>query len=168
MGPAPGQLLVATPMLGERTFHRTVILMLEHNDAGSLGVVLNRPSEVTVAESFPGWEVATVEPTVLFTGGPVEPTGVLGVGRNSEGDVSPADLELGPMNVGPVRLFQGYAGGAAGQLERELAEDAWWLGDAHDDDIFGPEPQELWYRVLGRQPDDRSRYRLFPDDPRLN
>jgi len=168
MGLAPGQLLVATPMLGERTFHRTVILMLEHNEAGSLGVVLNRPSDVTVAESFPGWQDATVEPMVLFTGGPVEPTGVLGVGRNRDGEVAPADLELGPAEVGPVRLFQGYAGWSPGQLDMELAEDAWWVIDAQDEDIFGNEPGELWYRVLGRQSDDRARYGLFPDDPRLN
>ena len=164
----PGQLLVATPILGESTFHRTVILMLEHNEAGSLGVVLNRPSAVAVADSFPGWEEATVSPMVLFEGGPVEPSGVLGVGRNNAGEVAPADLELGPAGVGPVRLFQGYAGWSPGQLAMELGEQAWWIIDAEDDDIFGNEPRELWYNVLGRQSDERSRYRLFPDDPRLN
>lgn len=168
MEPTPGRLLVATPQLLDPNFHRTVILVLEHNDVGSLGVVLNRPTATDVAEALPGWERAVGEPAVLFEGGPVEPTGVLGVGRDEHGHIAPAELERGPDAVGPVRLFQGYAGWSPGQLEMELAEEAWWVLAAQPDDVFGDDPTELWYRVLGRQPDARSMLRLWPDDPRVN
>ncbi len=159
---------MATPQLLDPNFRRTVILILEHNDVGSLGVVLNRPTSVPVDEALPGWEEAVGAPPVLFAGGPVEPTGVLGVGRTPEGEIAPAALELGPGAVAPVRLFQGYAGWSPGQLDAELAEDAWWVIEAVPDDVFGDDPSELWYAVLGRQRDDRSRFGLWPDDPRLN
>ena len=168
MEPVPGQLLVATPQLLDPNFVRTVILILEHNDVGSLGVILNRPTTTALTEALPGWEIAAHVPAVLFAGGPVALGGILGVGTNSSGDVAPADLELGPDAVGPVRLFQGYAGWSPGQLEAELAEESWWLLDTAPDDVFGDDPAELWYRVLGRQNDSRSLLRLFPDDPKLN
>ena len=168
MDPLPGQLLVATPQLLDPNFHRTVVLMLEHNELGSLGVVINRPTEVPVLDALPGWEDVAVEPAVLFAGGPVEPTGVLGVGRSSDGTVVPAELERGPDEVGPVRLFQGYSGWSPGQLQMELEEEAWWVIDAEDDDVFADDPSELWYRVLGRQRDERAMFRFWPDDPRLN
>lgn len=168
MGPMPGRLLVATTLLLDSNFHRTVILLLEHNEEGSIGVVINRPTEVPVDQALPGWEEAAVEPQVLFSGGPVEPTGVLGVGRDAEGDLGAAELELGPLAVGPVRLFQGYAGWSAGQLVAELEEGAWWVIEAEPSDIFSDDPGELWYEVLGRQKDRRSMFRFWPDDPRSN
>jgi putative transcriptional regulator len=168
MEPSPGQLLVATPQLLDTNFLRTVILVLEHNDVGSLGVVLNRPTELAVTEALPGWEVAVMAPAVLFAGGPVERGGILGIGTNDSGEVVPADLELGPDDVGPIRLFEGYAGWSPGQLAVEIAEESWWVLDVDDGDVFGDDPRELWYQVLGRQSDSRSMLRHFPDDPSLN
>jgi len=168
MDPTPGRLLLATPQMLEPTFHRTVILMLEHNMVGSLGVVLNRPTEVRIADALPGWATAVGEPEVLFAGGPVEPAGILGIGRGLDGEISPADLDRGPSAVGPVRLFQGYAGWGHGQLDYELTEDAWWVVDSNPEDLFAEDPSELWYQVLGRLPDDRSMLRHMPDDPSLN
>jgi len=168
MDPTPGRLLLATPQMLEPTFHRTVILMLEHNVVGSLGVVLNRPTDVRIVDALPDWATAVGAPEVLFAGGPVEPAGILGIGRSMDGEISPADLDRGPSAVGIIRLFQGYAGWGHGQLDYELTEDAWWVVESNPEDLFAEDPAELWYQVLGRQPDNRSMLRHMPDDPSLN
>ena len=70
-----GRLLVATPVLLDPNFVRTVVLMLEHNEDGAVGVVLNRPTELTAAEALPAWEPVCAAPAVVFVGGPVQPDG---------------------------------------------------------------------------------------------
>ena len=142
--------------------------MLEHNDVGSLGVVLNRPSEVPVSEALPGWEDAVMAPSVIFAGGPVEPTGILGIGRDMDGRVSPAELQEGPEVVGLVRLFHGYTGWGPDQLVEELAENAWWVVESAPGDLFNDDPAQLWYEVVGRLGDNRSMLRNLPDHPSMN
>src|SRR4051794_40381232 len=66
-----GRLLVATPLLGDPTFRRTVVLVLDHDEDGSLGVVINRPTAVNVDEILPVWQPYTAVPGVVFQGGPV-------------------------------------------------------------------------------------------------
>lgn len=168
MDPTPGRLLLATPQMMDPNFDRTVILMLEHNDVGSLGVVLNRPSEVPVSEALPGWEDAVMAPSVIFAGGPVEPTGILGIGRDMDGRVSPAELQEGPEVVGLVRLFHGYTGWGPDQLVEELAENAWWVVESAPGDLFNDDPAQLWYEVVGRLGDNRSMLRNLPDHPSMN
>ena len=137
-----GRLLVATPLIGDPNFERTVILLLAHGDAGAFGVVLNRPSGTDVAEIIPEWADAAAEPKLMFIGGPV--------GANAVDRARPAPARAGAVvlatagarhrhgrsqhaaetSASPeVRLFAGSAGWAAGQLEDELAEGAWWLVD---------------------------------------
>src|SRR2546430_2486669 len=84
-----GKLLVATPLLGDPNFHRTVVLMLEHGDEGAVGLVLNRPSETAVAGPLPQWKALTADPDVVFVGGPVRTEMVIGLGRRRpQADVS--------------------------------------------------------------------------------
>src|SRR5215510_406114 len=78
---ARGRLLVATPDLKDPNFSRTVVLMLEHNEEGALGVVLNRPLDLPVSEVLPDWAESVTAPACLFVGGPVSPTAVIGLGR---------------------------------------------------------------------------------------
>src|SRR4249919_672238 len=88
MVPISGRLLVASPMLLDPNFARTVVLMLAHGDEGALGLVLNRPSEVDVGAVLTHeWREAAREPSVLFVGGPVAPDSVIGLARvRGEGD----------------------------------------------------------------------------------
>ena len=74
-----GRLLVATPELGDGTFGRSVVLVLDHDDDGALGVVINRPTPVDVAEVLPTWQPLACEPGVLFQGGPVALDSALGL-----------------------------------------------------------------------------------------
>lgn len=173
-----GHLLVAAPTLVDPNFMRTVVLLLDHDEDGALGVVLNRPSEVDVAGTVPGWEQLTPHPEVVFVGGPVEPQAVVGLGiagpTVDEAAWEPVldrlglvDLSVDPVLTGveSLRIFAGYAGWSPGQLENEIAEGSWFVVDAHPADVLAADPDELWRGVLVRQ---GGVFRTFPLDPSLN
>ena len=166
-----GQLLVASPTLGDPNFSRTVVLLLEHNDEGAVGVVLNRPSELLVGGALPAWDTFAARPSVVFVGGPVAEGTAICLGRSRGTDeVDVLDLERDPDDLAPdqVRLFAGYAGWVPGQLEAEIAEDAWFVVDAEPDDVLSDDPDGLWARVLRRQPDPLRLFALYPPSPSVN
>jgi putative transcriptional regulator len=172
-----GRLLVASPLLVDPNFYRTVVLVLQHGEEGAVGVVLNRPSVEGVGAYLPEWEGRLEEPGVVFVGGPVEPAVAIGVVRNPvPGDptavegVGLVDLAADPASIdrGAVRVFSGYAGWGAGQLEGELAEGAWIVVGAHEEDVFTDRPDELWTAVLRRQGGRLALLATFPPDPSLN
>jgi putative transcriptional regulator len=177
-----GRLLVATPALTDPNFERTVIFMLEHNDEGALGVVLNRPSELPVATTIEHWAGRTVPPSVIFLGGPVSPSSVIAIasvhlddaGENWNpviGRIGTVDLDVGPDEVpglDEVRMYAGYAGWTSGQLESELFEEGWFVLEAELPDIHTDDPYELWWEVLSRQPGALGRLAHYPRDPRDN
>jgi putative transcriptional regulator len=178
-----GRLLVAEPMLGDPNFERTVVLMLEHTDEGALGLVLNRPTDLAVSGALPAWDHLATDPAVLHVGGPVEERSGWCLARLRDpatqpgyvpvlGDLGLLDLELDPSELTPqvaaLRLYAGYSGWGAGQLEDELAADAWFVLDAEPDDPFLPDGRALWQRILARQGGPLSRLALFPPHPSLN
>jgi putative transcriptional regulator len=177
-----GRLLVATPGLLDPNFVRTMVFMLEHKDDGAIGVVLNRPSELPVASTVEPWAHRAVPPAVVFLGGPVSPSSVIALasvnlddaGANWNpvlGRIGTVDLEVDPTEVDgldEVRLYAGYAGWSAGQLEAELVDDGWFVLDAELTDVHTDVPEELWWEVLGRQPGPLGRLGNFPRDPRDN
>lgn len=189
----PGCLLVAAPTIAHSAeFERTVILLLEHDEDGSLGVVLNRPTETLVREVLPEWSALAAQD--VFRGGPVstdcalalalvdaegpstgghEATGVLPEGlRHVTGNWAlvnlDRDLDELQSVVAWMRIFAGYAGWSSGQLESELAEGAWWVVPAMSDDLLRHEPEQLWTEVIRRQPGDMRLAATFMADPDLN
>lgn len=178
-----GRLLVATPRLLDPNFARTVILVLNHDDAGALGVVINRPSDLTVAEVLPVWSDAVALPRAIFSGGPVSRDSAIAVAV-ALGDGPPAgfqpvaagyglvDLDRQPADVVPdlagLRVFSGYAGWGSDQLEAEIGEGSWYVVPAEPADLVSSEPQTLWRRVLRRQPGELAYVSTFPDDPGMN
>lgn len=188
LAPAEGRLLVASPVIGEPTFFRTVVLLLEHDDdAGSLGVVLNRPTELSVLDTVPGWEETVSPPDVLFTGGPVAEGSALGIGLVAAGGAADAppggvtalfdrlavvDLEADPALLVPalhdLRIYSGYAGWGPGQLAGELREGAWWVFDSDPADWFSTAPEDLWSAVLRRQGGRWKMWAAAPVDPEVN
>ncbi|MGW0608263.1 YqgE/AlgH family protein [Streptomyces sp. NPDC002644] len=178
-----GRLLVATPALSDPNFDRAVVLLLDHDGDGSLGVVLNRPTPVGVADVLDGWADHTGEPAVVFQGGPVSPASALGVAvvpgddgpagwRRVHGAIGLVDLESppGPLGaaLGSLRIFAGYAGWGAGQLEDELTEGAWYVVESEPGDVSSPTPERLWRDVLRRQRGELAMLATYPDDPSLN
>lgn len=177
-----GSLLVASPAMTDPDFAFTVVFMLEHNEEGALGVVLTRPSELPVAELFDQWSPHAAAPAVVHRGGPVSPSSVISLGvangaaspsafNTVAGGIGTIDLEADPSDIAGlqgIRAFGGYAGWSSGQLEAELHEDAWLVLDATDHDILHPDPAELWWEVVGRQPGPTSLLQHYPEEPWLN
>lgn len=179
-----GMLLVATPALLDPNFASTVVLMLDVDDSGALGVVLNRPSGLPVAEVLEPWRDVVAEPEVLFQGGPVGTEGALAVAllraaiaapvgfREVTGQLGLVDLdtpvELLEGSVAEMRIFAGYAGWGADQLAGEIEEGSWYVVPAQADDIFREDPSDLWRDVLRRQPGDLAWHSTRPADPDLN
>jgi len=179
-----GRLLVATPLLTDESFTRTVVQLVQHDaEDGALGVVLNRPSETPVGEVLPGWVLLAPEPVTVFIGGPVQQSAAICLARLSPG--APADdsyavvpgapwlatVDLDQEAADPVqqvRVFAGYAGWSVGQLEAEVEEGAWWVCDALPGDPFSEVPSSLWRDVLRRQGPPLSLAASFPPDPSLN
>src|ERR1700759_1999629 len=159
-----GQLLLAAPARRDPNFERSVVLIGVHSEEGAMGVVLNRPSEVTVGEAAPQLEETVEDSDRLFVGGPVQPSsivflaefldptpaGVLVFGRI--GFPAPdADLEEISRATGRVRVFAGFAGWGEGQLEAEIAEGDWIAQAALPEDVFTELPEQLWGEVLERK-----------------
>jgi putative transcriptional regulator len=179
--------LVASTSLGDPNFERAVVLVLDHGDDGALGVVLNRPTHVPVGEILEPWEeqARLVPPGVVFRGGPVSPDAVIGLARGQSPELSSGapwrvviesvatvDLSVAPgeqpVGLSGARLFSGYAGWAADQLEAELAEGAWFVLDALAADVFCVEADKLWHDVMRRQGGELSLLATYPAHPSLN
>jgi putative transcriptional regulator len=179
-GAEAGRLIVATPSLRDPNFARTVVLLLESNEEGALGLVLNRPSRTSVAEVLPQWWPIASEPAVVFGGGPVSPSSAicLAAGGAEPGTgyaplragLGTVDLDRDPdeVSVQALRVFAGYAGWGAGQLQGEIAEGAWYVLDARPDDAFSDDPAELWSRVLRREGGSLALVATCPIDPTMN
>jgi putative transcriptional regulator len=179
--PQAGRLLVATPLLGDPHFSRTVVYILEHDGGGTVGVVLNRPSHTPVGQVLPDWHDAVTEPQVVFSGGPVQPDGALCLGvlaggvpgmREVVDGVATVDLDGDVTVVAPaaqrLRVFAGHAGWSPGQLEMEIDERAWWVVTGSPDDLFSADPRSMWSRVLRRQRSPLNLVSTYPPDPGLN
>jgi putative transcriptional regulator len=178
-----GNLLVATPQIGEGVFHRSVVLLLHHDAEGAQGVVLNRPMEARVDVVLPDWQPYATSPSVLFEGGPVGLDSALGL-VSAPGDVEPmgvkrlfggiglVDLDTPPALVMPdlagLRIYAGYAGWSPGQLEDEIEEGSWYVVESEARDAFTDAPSRMWERVLRRQRDHLAFVATFPADPEMN
>lgn len=172
-----GQLLISKPAVHADAFDGTITLLLEHNAEGALGLILNRPSELLIEDAFPAWHRVASEPAVVFAGGPVERNSLIAIGATPEADGElvfglhtldldePADAES---PIDRTRIFAGYAGWGPGQLEGEIANQAWWVVDGLVSDLFSDDPLELWAGVLRRNGGELAWFAHFPDDASLN
>lgn len=179
-----GRLLVAMPSLEHPEFRRAVILLLDHDGSGALGVVVNRPLEVGVDAVLPPWQPFVTEPARLFQGGPVGLDSALGLvavpgdGREPEGvrriigALGLVDLDAEPevvaRSAAGLRIFAGYAGWSPGQLEGEIAEGSWIVLESEVGDAFSAAPHQLWSQVLRRQHGRLALLASFPDDVSAN
>ncbi|MBO0802055.1 MAG: YqgE/AlgH family protein [Nocardiopsaceae bacterium] len=187
--PKAGRLLVATPLLGDPNFRRSVVLIVEHEVAdGTLGVVLNRPTEVPVGRVLEQWTDLATGPSVVFRGGPVSTDSALALAlipgtdepigwRALQGTPALArlgllDLDTPPRLLEPaikeLRVYAGYAGWSPGQLQAEIDEGAWLVAAAEPGDVFVAEPERLWRSVLRRQQGEAAFLATYPEDPGLN
>jgi putative transcriptional regulator len=177
-----GKLIIAAPTLVDPNFARTVVLIAEHTEDGAMGLVLNRPAETLVDEAVPDLAWLAGDDEHVWVGGPVAETAVIVLaewddpelaGAVVEGDLGfvGADADDPDQLDGAIRrarVFAGHAGWGPGQLEDELAEEAWIVEAPQREEIFCEDPDALWTAVLRRM---GSRYALLatmPPDPSLN
>jgi putative transcriptional regulator len=166
-----GQLLLDGGKLHDSPFHRAVVLICQHDANGAFGLILNRPAGAKVGDAVVANLPEVVKEQPLFIGGPVQP-GVLSFLHSDifvpHANVLP-NLNLGHsietlMDLGEsysttqkLRLFAGYAGWSAGQLEQEMARHDWLTHPATVDLVFKSKPEELWKEIL-RQKDHTLRW----------
>lgn len=177
-------------MLDDPNFDRVVIYVVEHHDDGALGLVLNRPSDEQLDNPLDRWIDVQSTPRQVFSGGPVEPEALIALARTDDptitmasgdtggplapldSEIASADLSTDPMLVADqirdLRVFRGYAGWSAGQLEMEIATGSWIVLDSNTADVFTDTPDDLWRRVLRRQPGRLGWLADAPDDLTAN
>lgn len=184
MEPAAGSLLIAAPTMNDPNFARTIVLLLDAGHDGALGVVLNRPTDLGVADVLAPWAAVVSGPDVLFQGGPVETDSALAVAHVEADDEEPvgwrrafantglvdldAPVEIISSAVSRLRIFAGYSGWEAGQLEGEIEEGAWYVVPAEEYDAFADDPAGLWSAVLRRQGGHLAMLATMPDEPTMN
>lgn len=174
-----GQLLVASPAIGDPSFSRSVVLVVDHDRDGALGIVLNRPTETVVQIAVPEIAALFGEDDVVHDGGPVQADALLTMAEFRD----PADaalLVLGRVgmvrgdhdpqrsNVERVRAYAGYAGWAPNQLDQELANGDWIAVPARPDDLFRADAADLWTIALERLGGPYATLAHRPADPSVN
>jgi len=180
--PEKGRLLISEPFLPDPNFERTVVLLCEHNEEGSFGFVINKPSILKIAEVM---EEASTLDDIVFVGGPVQQDTLHFLHRNTSitnavkiqddiywgGDFQSLMTQLNTSVIKPadIRFYLGYSGWGQGQLESELQEDSWIVCDFVDDTLlFDTDPTVIWKKALDNMGGRFSVYSNYPVDPRLN
>ncbi len=175
-----GKLLIATPQLIDPNFARSVVLITEHGEEGAMGIVLNRPSEASVSEVVP--ELATIAgEDSIFVGGPVQPEALVMLGEFSNPEMAAwivvadvglvsaqSEIDELPDAVRRGRVYAGFSGWGAGQLEEEVEEEAWIIEPPIPGELFPEDPDSLWRDVLKRMGGEYALVARMPDDPSMN
>ena len=182
--PVPGDLLVASVLLADGIFNQTVILVLDSDEDGALGVILNEISQTPLDAVLPDWAGAVSEPQLLFHGGPVSPNGAICIASVMNAGEEPpgwrrlfetvgllhldTPIEIVAGAYRDLRIFAGYAGWSAGQLQAEIEQGMWHVADAEYEDVFGRRPLDLWRGVLRRQHGELAYFSTWVENPELN
>ena len=179
-----GIFLVASPALRDPNFRQSVVLLCEHSGQGALGVVVNRPTHVSLSEALPQIPVIEGQQHVLFSGGPVQPNQVLILYHGAQapdashhvfdgvymgGDLVFLERALVEPGRGEAfRAYIGYSGWGPGQLEAELKTGAWLTAPADPATVFEKNPSEVWAESLKSFGSEYEVYTDMPTDPSLN
>ena len=172
----PGSLLVATPDMMDPNFTRAVILLIAYSpEDGAMGLILNRPLTVDQMDDqspIASWMESSQSPSTIFLGGPVEPNGYICMTPDSSSlsGLRSVDIEsISPVHLdGPHRVFRGYTGWGASQLEDEVTFKSWYIVPSQSSDVLTTSPGTLWNDVLQRQEGPLKKLGLFPINPEVN
>lgn len=180
--PAPGTLLIAAPTLEDPNFRRRVVLLCDHSEDGSVGLVLNNPTDISLAsivDELPAFE------REVYVGGPVQQNILHVLHRHGDlidGSLSVVEdlswggqidtiqelIDLGYAEPTDLRFFLGYAGWGPQQLEDEIDAGGWILTRTTPDRLFTIDPDELWRELLLEMGGRYAMLYNYPDDPRMN
>lgn len=172
-----GQFLVATPVIAGPPFERAVILMIEHDSTGAVGVIVNLPTNIDVSDVLPDLIVDVIDPPTVYVGGPVSTDSAVVLGRSDVGPftmmapgigIGVIDLDEPPPDTRAIRVYAGYSGWTPGQLEAELEDGSWWVLPATAEEALAPDASGLWKRLVSTAPGAIRFHTHFPPDPSLN
>ena len=180
--PAKGRLLISEPFIEDPHFKRTVILLCEHNESGSFGLVLNNYIDLQISSVIPD-----IEPfkSRISVGGPVSNSSIFylhtfgdaidgsmhvfeNVYRGGDFEQIKHKLKEGLISPKEIRFFVGYSGWDKEQLSFELKEKSWIVSDASQDQVMNTRNINLWSQSLRALGDDFALLSNFPSDPNLN
>lgn len=181
---AAGDLLISSVELSDGIFAQSVVVMLDADEYGTLGVIVNKLSETPLSRVLPSWVSATTPPQVLFAGGPVSTEGAICLAALSDDADEPPGWRRVFRNIGllhldtpieivtgayrDIRIFAGYAGWGPQQLDAELDRGSWHVTRARYSDVFSDGPEQLWRRTLRRLPPPESYYSTWTRQPESN
>lgn len=179
--PASSMLLLSSPFLDDLHFKRTVILLTEHTEKGSMGFILNRPTDLTIhdaIEDFPDFNAT------LFFGGPVQPEIMQYIHRipdleesielksgiywGGNFDKLKFMIDTGQVQNQDIRFFIGYSGWGPLQLQQEIIKKSWILSKSTKKFVFTKNYKQLWRQVLKSMGGYYSRFTNVPEDPSFN
>lgn len=181
--PAKGRLLISAPFLSDPNFKRSVVLLADHHDEGSLGFILNQPSSLWLKDLVPDLWEANFQ---VFIGGPVEVDTIhfihccydklgsgeeIGPGMYWGGNFETLKILINNNSINPaeVKFFLGYSGWDTGQLDEEIDSNTWIISDKfHRDMVFTADEEALWREVLINLGPKFAHIRNFPSHPSLN
>lgn len=180
--PAIGKILISEPGLRDFYFARSVVLLAEHNEEGSFGIILNKPIDIhfnKIVSDFPKFNGK------VYLGGPVSTQNLFYI--HTKGDLIENSLPLGKgyfwggniedikilldsklLDKNSIRFFVGYSGWTANQLDEELKIDSWLVAEANYKKLISYKPEEMWKKSLTDLGKDYALWANFPIDPGLN
>lgn len=181
LSPAVGRLLIAEPFLSDPNFARSVILLCEHGEEGTIGFILNRSTELTLGDLLPGLSTPELS---IYQGGPVQMDTLHMIHKK------PADLggnEIFPgiywggsyealqdlvtaeeQDADTLKLFVGYSGWSVGQLEKEMEEGSWIVADLRPQILFETSPENVWKEAIKTLGSEYAYLANMPLNPQLN
>jgi len=174
---AEGRFLVATPVIATPPFARSVVLMLEHDDTGAVGLILNAETAIPVADHLPELADLVSDPPTVFIGGPVGSDTAIILGRSGTadflrpsplGNVGILDVDGLPPDLEDLRVYAGYAGWTPWQLDAEIEDGSWWVVPTDRSLIFAADTTNMWERVVSTAPGTIPFHRTFPTDLSAN
>ena len=180
--PRPGRLLISEPSLQDFYFKQSVILLAEHNEEGSFGLIINKPITVKlneVTKDFPEFDVP------IYIGGPVKTDSIFFI--HTLGDIVQGSLKimdglywggdiavikemmiLKQLNENDIRFFIGYSGWGSKQLDRELEEKSWVVSNTRAQEVVNVNPTKMWSRYIRSLGEDYAIWANYPQDVSLN
>lgn len=180
--PSRGKILISEPLLMDYYFKRSVVLLAEHNDEGSFGVIMNKPLSVKlneVVKDFPDFDCG------IYLGGPVQSDSLFfihtlgdkivgsqeiidGIYWGGEMEAIKEMIVLNLIKPDEIRFYIGYSGWSPKQLDEELVKNSWVVSLVKASYLLDTNPSALWKQSLEKLGENYSQWTKYPDDPMLN
>ncbi len=180
--PSKGRILISEPFLVDYYFKRSVVLLAEHNDDGSFGLIINKPVDLHLSDVLADFPVFDAP---LYLGGPVKTENIYFI--HTKGDLIEDSMEIldglfwggdinhvrelitiGKLSSGDIKFFVGYSGWIPKQLDEELSRNSWLVSNIKAKQVMLSDSENMWNSVIKKMGGDYEYWTNFPKDPALN